>query len=336
MIKVIAAVLIGIVLGGLGMGGYFQLTEKTKLPAEQREEKQLTLLKYSIENLSQRAYGSVIVWDEASATMAANLGKPGFTARRFHFDSDGRRVNGLAHIPEGNGPFPVIIQIRGFIDQSGYLPGAGTWRSAEKFVQAGFLSLAPDFLGYGGSDNPSANIFEARFQTYTTVLNLLADISSLPMADAGKVGLWGHSNGGQIALTVLEASGRDYPTSLWAPVTARFPYSILYYTDDAEDGGKALREDLAEFESDYDSDEFAMTQHPDLIDAPIILHQGTRDTWVPVSWSRNLVKRLKDLDKKINYVEYPGADHNLLPVWQTVVDKDIQFFREEMGLTQSE
>ena len=90
-----------------------------------------------------------------------------------------------------------------------------------------------------GERQSQQDVFEERFQTYTTAMNLLAGIEKWERA--GKIGIWGHSNGGQIALTVLEISQKEYPTVLWAPVSKPFPYSILYYTDEAEDRGKALR-----------------------------------------------------------------------------------------------
>ena len=50
----------------------------------------------------------------------------------------------------------------------------------EYLSENGYITLAPDFLGYGGSDIESSNIFEARFQTYTTVLTLLKSIEENP------------------------------------------------------------------------------------------------------------------------------------------------------------
>ena len=46
-------------------------------------------------------------------------------------------------------PCPVIIQFRGYVERSIYQPGAGTKKTAEVFAKNGFISLAPDFLGYG-------------------------------------------------------------------------------------------------------------------------------------------------------------------------------------------
>ncbi|MFZ5845202.1 MAG: alpha/beta hydrolase family protein [Patescibacteria group bacterium] len=284
--------------------------------------------KYTLERLSQRPYsGSQIVFAEAVATTSS------YTTYRFYFTSDEKKITGLAHIPQGPQPvggFPVIMQLRGYVDREKYTPGEGTKRSAQVFASNGFVSLAPDFLGYGGSASPSSDIFEERFQTYTTVLNLIASIKTLPMANAAKIGLWGHSNGGQIALTALEVLKQPIPTVLWAPVSKPFPYSILYYTDEASDRGKLLRRRLAKFEEDYDVELYSMPNYFDWISAPLLIQQGTTDSAVPQRWSDELVKLLKEKGKQVTYFIYPGADHNLQPAWNTVVTRDLEFFRRHL------
>lgn len=279
------------------------------------------LQKYTIENLAQRtATPSAIILDEAVATTSA------YTKYVFHFMSEGKKVTGLATVPIRNSLSPVIIQFRGYVDRSIYKPGVGTSRSGEVFANNGFITLAPDFLGYGESDMPSTDVFEERFQTYTVALDLLASVKSLPFADAERIALWGHSNGGHIALTIAEILKTTMPVTVWAPVTKYFPYSILYFTDEADDGGRALRKELARFEADYNTDDFTLAKHIDRLEAPLQIHQGTADEAVPQKWSDEFVNNVKNIDKDIEYFVYPGADHNMLGAWNTVVERDLQFF----------
>ena len=192
--------------------------------------------------------------------------------------------------------------IRGYVDQKLYTPGVGTKNAAKFFAEHGYATIALDFLGYGGSDSEAANIFESRFQTYTTTLSLLSTIKSQSFASAfnnkwdGKnLFMWAHSNGGQIALTVLAVTGAEIPTVLWAPVTKPFPYSVLYYTDDSVDGGKLIRHELAKFESDYDIDKYSFTNYLDNDKCPYQFSQGTLDDAVPLDWTRGFVKKLEDI-----------------------------------------
>jgi uncharacterized protein len=320
-------VIIGICLVILGISAVFLLKPQQanlNSPVGKVVEKitEKPLDKYTIENLSKREYsGSEIQLGEQIEQTKD------YTVHKFSFLSDGKKATGLAHLPIRNSPSPVIVQLRGYVDQSLYQSGIGTKRSAEVFAANGFISLAPDHLGYGESDNPSEDIFEERFQTYTTILNLLASVKTLPMADATRIGIWGHSNGGQQALTVLEISGKPYPTTLWAPVTKVFPYSILYFTDEADDKGKALRKKLAEFEANYEVDSYTLTNYLDRINSPLQLHQGTADDAVPQKWSDEFVKSLSTINSKlsINYYIYPSADHKIIifTLVQTIISTQL-------------
>lgn len=268
-----------------------------------------------------------------------------FTSYKFHFWVEGspstssgyRKVSGLLNVPKAAGTYPVIVMFRGYVDREAYTTGVGTQRAGEEFGRSGFVTVAADFLGYGESDNPSDNAIEERFQTYVTALTLLASVANLngtfaennllAQIDSQKLGIWGHSNGGQIALTVLEITGRSIPTVLWAPVTKPFPYSVLYYTDEFDDRGKMLRRVIAEFEKDYDIELYNLTNFFGKINAPVEIHQGTGDDSVPLKWSNQLVEELAKLDKDVKYFTYTGADHNLLPAgWNLAVSRSVEFY----------
>lgn len=297
-------------------------------------EKPKPLLKYTIESLSKREYKSQIIIDGPVKT------EKNYTVHNFHFDSDGKKVSGLLTMPIRNTSSPVIVQLRGYADLANYYPGYGTSHSAEKFAEAGFISIAPDFLGYGTSDMPARDVWEARLETYTTAANLIAAIKSLPMADANKIGLWGHSNGGQIALATLEILGKPIPTTLWAPQSLPFPYSIIYYLDENGESDRELRQSLAQFEADYDYKLFDVMGHLDKINAPIQLHQGTADEPIPIKFADKLATNLKAqmATSQVSYFVYPGADHNFLPIenWNKVVERDIQFFQKYFENTSPE
>ncbi|TXH00866.1 MAG: hypothetical protein E6R05_06410 [Candidatus Moraniibacteriota bacterium] len=105
-----------------------------------------------------------------------------------------------------------------------------------------------------------------------------------------------------------------------------FPYNILFYTDEADDQGKWLRGEIAKFEADYDVFKYSIDRHLDWIQIPLVIHQGTADDAVPVMWSRELDTRLEEQGKSYTYYEYPGADHNMRPQWDTVVGRDVEWF----------
>ncbi len=78
--------------------------------------------------------------------------------------------------------------------------GDGTVRAAENFARNGYLTLAPDYRCYAGSQC-GPNPFYIGYAV--DVLNLIASLSSLPYADTARLGIWGHSMGGGITIRVL-------------------------------------------------------------------------------------------------------------------------------------
>lgn len=284
------------------------------------------LKKFSFPELRKRLFvGGKI---ELSKKLAE---EPKYTAYLFFYQAEGKRVSGQANIPKGTGPFPVVIMLRGFVDQEIYETGVGTKRAAAYFARQGFVTLAPDFLGFGESDMPPENVFHERFLRPVEVLELMASVKSLPQVDEQRMVLWGHSNGGQLALSVLEISGKKIPTSLWAPVSKPFPYSILYYTDEFEDKGKALRKVLAGLEAQYEASDYSIDEYYSWIEAPLQIHQGTGDEAVPVKWSEELAKTLKKLNKEVQLYLYEGADHNLKGAWDEAVARDVRFFKSRFN-----
>lgn len=303
------------------------------------------LLAYTFTNLKKTKF------PKSNITLGSVVSEnAGSVSRMFYFfvpeKPDSKvmeKVSGLMNIPKTGGTYPVIVMFRGFVPDNIYKPGIGTQPAASVFANKGFITLAPDFLGYGQSASPSADPFENRFQTYTTALALLSALPSINdglkpsyngtiSANLNEIGIWGHSNGGHIAISVLAISGVTYPTVLWAPVSASFPYSILYYTDESDDQGKALRQTLAGFEKIYDTDQFSPTNYFNWIKAPIEINQGTADQEVPVWWSDNLSATLKKDGVNVKYITYPGADHNLLPSgWSDAVLNSIDFFNQQFN-----
>jgi dipeptidyl aminopeptidase/acylaminoacyl peptidase len=275
-----------------------------------------TLDLYSFFHLSQRVYSPSPIKLEKVLEIT-----PTFTVYLFTFQSDGATVSGQLNLPKKAGKLPVIVMLRGFVDKEIYATGIGTRRAAEVYAQNGYITIAPDFLGYGSSSPESFDIWEARFEKPVTVLNLLASLNTLPQADLQRIGLWGHSNGGQIALSILEITKKSYPTVLWAPVSKGFPDSVLQFIGDLPDKGAYILGELETFKERYREQDYSIADHFTNIQAEI------KDDAVPLEWSDTLHESLTQLEKQVQYYRYPGADHNFAGgAWSTVVQRDLVFF----------
>lgn len=340
MIKILPLYFLVCILLGFAIFIVFFRTEGGKFSASPERLKkviQKPLQKYSFESLKQRQGKSSEIYIQQV------LEEKDIKSYLVSFKTDGKKVSGFLNTPTKPGIYPVIVMLRGYVDKKIYETGVGTKRAGEVYAKNGFVTIAPDFLGYGKSDYPSTDSLEERFQTYTTALDLLASIGNLNKTleatnsgrikvDPERVGIWGHSNGGHIALSVLSIVGKSYPTVLWNPVSKPFPYSVLFYTDEFDDNGKSLRKVISEFEEIYDIEKFSSVNYYSWIQSPIQIHQGANDEAVPYWWSGQLKENLKNLKKEVTYFVYPNSDHNLMPGgWQTAVEKSILFYRESFG-----
>jgi dienelactone hydrolase len=256
-----------------------------------------------------------------------------YTTYVFTYKSDGKTISGMTNIPNGTGKFPVVVLLRGWVDRSLYYIGLGTERSANNLAENGFLTLAPDFLGYGYSDWEDQDILVARFYRPVEVLNLIASIPSLEKADPERIGLWGHSNGGQIALSLLEITKKSYPTSLWAPVSLGFPESVLTYMGKDEDVGNVVKEKIDQFSLENNPKDYSIAEYFSFINAPFIVHQGGSDPLIKTNWTQDLVKELKAAGNQVDYYFYKGENHNFNFYPETgdkLRQRDLEFFKKEL------
>lgn len=285
----------------------------------------------------------------------------------FHFTTMGKRMSGMLTAPGAQAETlderPVLVMVRGYVPPENYASGIGTRPAARYFASKGYTTLAPDFFGFGTSDPEPTDEWEARFIKPISVIELVHSIVSRGVssdldrvAPNRPIGIWAHSNGGQIALTALEITSATIPTVLWAPVTAPFPYSVLFYGDEVEDEGKQQRAWVALFEKHYNAAEFSLTGYISDLAGPLQIHHGTADEAAPIAWSDEFTQKLKtennrraeiaareatvaaeltsELTEPIsyNYYRYPGADHNLRPIenWNQAAQRDVVFFGQNL------
>lgn len=268
--------------------------------------------------------------EEVEKRFLANkiLAKKGnFATQVFTFESGGKTISGTMNNPhpEYSSMKKAIILVRGYADLEGYYPGSGTWKVAQILANEGYATFSIDFLGYGLSDDESTDVLEARFVKVMNVMDLIESVKAIPWVDKSKIGIWAHSNGGQIVLSTLETTGGKYPTILWAPMTQTFPESVLSTIDE----GSPVKGAIEEFEKHYDSRRYAFENYYDWIEAPILIQQGTADEWCKVVWQQKVVDGLKKAGKEAELVTYLKDNHNLSKNWDEAVERDVEFYKEK-------
>jgi dipeptidyl aminopeptidase/acylaminoacyl peptidase len=235
-----------------------------------------------------------------------------FTRELITFDSDGFTVYAFMNVPVGEGPFPVVIVIHGYVPPAQYQTLTYTTRYADVLAWAGYLVIHPNLRGHVPSDVDPRPTF-TRVGYAVDVLNLIAHIQEqggqpgvLEVANPNAIGLWGHSMGGGIAIRVLTVNPDIQAAVLYGAMNADevINYDRIYnfWTNGAEGG----------FELSTPPELMSLISpvgYLDRIETPMSIHHGSADADVPVDYSTDLCARLAELEKPAECFIYEGAPH---------------------------
>ena len=280
-------------------------------------------------------------------------GGAGFNAFLFSYKSAGLTVHALVAVPDTplpEGGFPVLVANHGHhpdppqygitAEGKDWRPGDYYRRVPELFAAAGFMVVMPDFRGHNNSEGVefTEGMLESSYYT-EDVLNLLAGLPTLPLADPDKVFMWGHSMGGEVTLRALLATNRVRAASMWSSVGGDIWDQAYYYSrykdpmaPDSSDTPKSvierLRGRLAEFDGGFDYSVAEPMLHLDYLQTPIIVQHAVGDRGAAYKWSERLAKDLYMHDKQYQFYSYAGDDHLFKGKdFEIAVDRDAKFFR---------
>lgn len=155
---------------------------------------------------------------------AASEGMYSVTETTVNIDHMGYNIVGTLAMPDGEGPFPIILLFHGFTGQRHELPVTGTedsmyGRTARMLGERGYASLRIDFLGSGESDGAwEDTTFSGQI---ADALVALGYASGLEGIDAERIAIIGLSQGGLVASGTAAAAADQIDTViLWSPVSS--------------------------------------------------------------------------------------------------------------------
>jgi dipeptidyl aminopeptidase/acylaminoacyl peptidase len=253
---------------------------------------------------------------------------PGYTTYRITYPADTLRLTGLLHVPNGTGPFRVIIANRGYIAPERYQPGMDSRVIADYLVRNGFMVVAPDYRGYGGGQ-AGPNPFYTGY--YADILHLIPLAQALPKAKPGKVGMWGHSRGASITVAALAVSDQIGAAVVYAPAPADLAED---YARRRRQGSNRSQDDTWPFAPDADPQAYRRVSpinYLGYVSAPVLLHHGTRDTTVDSSASVAIADALRAAGKDVTLHLYEGGPHTLTGRQeQLYLERTLAFFRKHV------
>lgn len=255
--------------------------------------------------------------------------------------SDGIKLYALLLVPNvkvPKGGFPVIILNHGYIIPERYTPDGNYIAYADAFANSGYVVFKPNYRGNGKSGGkPTSAYFSPDY--IIDDLNAIASIKKYPEVNPDKIGVWGHSMGGNITLKDAVISKDIRAVSMWSGVVAPIG-DIIYnwqnrvkYNPDALD--LRLRNQnrdmlLSKYGTPSVNPGFWNSIDPNYylkdIGIPVQIEVGLADNQVPPDFSKGLYDRLKSLNKNVEYHEYEGANHDINQSFVLAMERTIKFF----------
>lgn len=261
------------------------------------------------------------------------------------YESEGLKIFSLLTVPEGKSPpdgWPVIIFNHGYIPPDIYKTSERYEAYVDAFARNGYIVFKPDYRGNGSSEGDPEGAYYSPAYTQD-VLNALTSIKKYPGVDQSKIGMWGHSMGGNITLRSIVVDPADIKVAvIWGGVVGTYddlmnnwqrkvPYRPSPRESALRNRGRMML--LDKYGSPKDNPAFWHSIDPNYylndVKTPVQLHAGLADEEVPWDFSQGLYNRLKELNKNAELFTYPGADHNISgTAFNLAIQRSIDFFNK--------
>ena len=229
------------------------------------------------------------------------------TRESIVLENEGQKIFGVLHKPLGAGKFPAVVMFHGLAGQK---TGKGRLyvKLSELLAQNGIASLRIDFRGSGDSEGTFEETTLA--SQVSDALKAIHFLQEQPDIDRDRLGLFGRSLGGLIAVLAAAANGPVHSIALWAPIydgeqwmerwRVRDPNDPLMVID-GQTVGLPLFEEL-----------FALNMKEKLAKIPHIplLHvHGLKDQIVALSQADNYQRDRRQATAETEFIRLPRSDH---------------------------
>jgi dipeptidyl aminopeptidase/acylaminoacyl peptidase len=223
---------------------------------------------------------------------------------------DGERVPVFLFLPEGEGPFPVVVTVHGGQESQWrpwYSQGGGAL--TQFLVSRGYAVAAPNVRGSSGYGKryQALDDVERRLDSVRDLAELHAWLSARPEIDGSRAAVYGRSYGGYMVLAALA-----FQPELWAAGVEFVGISnLVTFLENTSEYRRAARE--REYGSLARDREFLELASPgnraDAIRAPLFIEHGRNDPRVPVGESEQIHRALTERGVRCELAVYEDEGH---------------------------
>lgn len=232
------------------------------------------------------------------------------------FESQGQKIFGILHLPEKEKPVPAVIILHGFASHK-----IGTNRSyiqmADALAEVGIATLRFDFRGAGDSEG---DISEMTLSGFVADARLAFEhISEDYRIDEKRIGLFGSSLGGAIAVLTASQLQKIKALVLWAPVASGKLWYLDWIAQNPDKAQQVPSSALAyyrgvkvnpHFQQEFASMD-ATTHLKNLEQVPLLHIHGENDTTLSLMHQKAYEAHRKNSPAPTRFMTIPEAEHML-------------------------
>ncbi|MBP8291692.1 MAG: alpha/beta fold hydrolase [Caldilineaceae bacterium] len=260
--------------------------------------------------------------------------------------SEGNKIYGLLTVPFGDAPaggHKAIVFIHGYIPPDIYRTTERYVAYVDALARAGFVVFKIDLRGFGDSEGEPAGAYFSPAYSIDAIA-ALKSLQTLDYVDPAGIGLWGHSMAGNVTLRAMLVEPAIRAGVIWAGAVYSYDDFTRYAIDDpsynpattaataSQRAGRLIRETYGPPDTTVPYwQAVSLTEHLDLLEAPLQLHHAVDDDVVNIGYSADLAAALAAANKIYEFYQYEGGGHNInSPYFDQAMQRTIEFFREHL------
>lgn len=252
-------------------------------------------------------------------------------------ENDGHKIFGILHRPADAENAPVVVSMHGFAS-SKHGSNRCYVHLAEALAKAGIATLRFDFRGSGDSEGTLSEI--AFNDLVSDAVEVIEQAGTFEGIDANRIGIFGASLGGSIAILANALVQQAKAMALWAPVAS----GELWYRDFLQQNPEHVNADPSEVLATYRG----IKLHPDfreqfaqlfaykmivhLKDLPILHMHGANDKTISIAHQEAFRQVCTPVNQKARFVTFPHGEHSLgfSPNLPNVISESVAWFSEHL------
>jgi dipeptidyl aminopeptidase/acylaminoacyl peptidase len=257
-----------------------------------------------------------------------------YTKYAATYRGSGLKLTGVMVLPNGDGPFPVIVLAHGYIDPRIYTTGRGFLREQDALARSGYAAFHVDYRNHAGSDRDRNNDINFRLGYSADVINagLAVRNSKIKKLDGSRIGVMGRSMGGTVALNAMIIEPDLFGAGvLYSSVSA----DVVDNFNTWQRRNASLREAIfSRHGRPKDRPETwaaaSAINYVSRVAEPVLIFHGERDSTCPIAWSRATHRALLRAGVDATLITYPGEGHTFAARWRDSIRESIRFFNRNL------